>query len=204
MRRLAFVALQFAALSTLATTLFGEAPVPHKSAEFIVTEPSGKQIPLSSFKGKVVVLTFMYTTCPHCQREAQMVTKLQHDYAAKGFQALGAAFNFEDKDAPAVRSATVSKFISDFGVGYPVGYSSPINVQNYLGLSVMDRYVVPQIAVIDRKGNVVKQSNPTTGSEELQTEASLRALVEKLLKEGTTTSSNTSSSAPAAKVAKTN
>ena len=185
MRKLASVAL------FLATTVaaFAAAPVPRKAPEFTVTDPSGKVVSLSSFKGKVVVMTFMYTTCPHCQREAAMVTKLQKDYAAKGFQAFGAAFNFEDKDTPAVRGATVAKFNADFGVGYPVGHTSPAAVMAFLGLSVMDRYVVPQVAVIDRKGNVVKQSDPTNGSEELQTEASLRALVETLLKEGTAISS---------------
>lgn len=190
-----------AVLIALAASAFGAAPVPRKSPDFVVTDPSGKQISLSSFKGKVVVVTFMYTTCPHCQHEAQMVTKLQKDYAARGFQALGAAFNFQDTDANGVKSATVAKFISDFGVGYPVGYASQNAVQSYLGLSVMDRYVVPQVAIIDRKGNVVKQSDATMGSEELQTEATLRAIVEKLLKE----SAATSGAIPAGKtVAKAN
>jgi peroxiredoxin len=203
MRKLATAYLSFAILSSVLVTTpaFAAAPVPRKAAEFTATDPTGKPISLASLKGKVVVMTFMYTTCPHCQHEAQMVTKLQHDYAAKGFQAMGAAFNFEDKDPAPMRAATVAKFISEFGVGYPVGYSSPLAVQTFLGLSVMDRYVVPQVAVIDRKGMVVAQSDPTMGSEELQTEASLRALVEKLLKGGVATSSAT---VPPVKTAKAN
>jgi thiol-disulfide isomerase/thioredoxin len=199
MRKLASAAL---ILASAAFLFAGTPTLPRKSPDLVITDVSGKPVSLSAYKGKVVVLTFMYTTCPHCQREAQMVTKLQKDYAAKGFQALGAAFNFEDKDTAATKSSTVQKFISEFGVGYPVGYISREQAQGYLAISVMDRYVVPQIAVLDRKGNIVKQSDSTMGSEELQTEASLRAVIEKLLKEGAAT---TSSAAPAAKaVAKSN
>ena len=165
------------------------APVlPRKSPELTFTDTSGKPVSLSSYKGKVVLLAFMYTTCPHCQREAQMVTKLQQEYGPRGFQALGIAFNFTDKEAPAVRAATVSRFNQEFGVGFPTGHSGQEAVQVYLGLSVMDRYVVPQIALLDRQGNIVKQSDPTMGSEELQTESTLRAAIEKLLGGGATTS----------------
>lgn len=197
MRKLASAAM---ILAFAAFAFAGTPPLPRKSPEFTITEVSGKPINLSAYKGKVVVLTFMYTTCPHCQHEAQMVTKLQHDYASKGFQALGAAFNFEDNDPAATKAGIVQKFISDFNVGYPVGYAPRNAVQGYLGISVMDRYVVPQIAVIDRKGNIVEQSDSTLGSEKLQTEASLRAVVEKLLAEGVTTSS----ALHGAKVAKAN
>lgn len=197
MRKLASAAL---VLAFAAFAFAGTPPLPRKSPEFVITDVTGKPISVSSYKGKVVVLTFMYTTCPHCQRESQMVTKLQKDYGAKGFQALGAAFNFEDKDPATTKAGTVQKFNSEFNVGYPVGYANRDAVQGYLGISVMDRYVVPQVAVLDRKGNIVKQSDSTLGSEELQTEASLRAIIEKLLAEGTTTSS----AAPAAKATKVN
>lgn len=174
-----------AALLTAGAALaFAAAPVPRKSAEFTFTDPSGKQVSLSSYKGKVVAFAFMYTTCPHCQREAQMLTKLQRELGPRGFQALGAAFNFMPADTTATRAATTNKFIQDFGIGFPVGHASQESVQAYLGISVMDRYVVPQIAVIDKNGMVVKQSDPTLGSEELQTEATLRALIEKLLVSG--------------------
>ena len=169
-------------------------PVPRKSPEFTVTDPSGKQILLSSFKGKVVVMPLMFTTCPHCQAEARMLTKLQMEFAGRGLQVLGVAFN-DEANAP-----VVAQFIKEFNVGFPVGYSSRASVISYLGLSVMDRWVVPQVAVIDRKGMIVAQSE-ATGTVDLQTESYMRTLIDKLLKEGATTTST----APAKKtVAKTN
>jgi len=170
----------------LAVSALAAPPVPRKSPEFTITEPSGKQILLSSLKGKVVVFTFMYTTCPHCQREAQMVTKLYKELGPKGMEAVGVAFN--DANGP-----LVAQFVKEFNVGYPVGYATREAVQSYLGISVMDRYVVPQIAVIDRKGMIVEQSDALQGTPALQDENSLRQIVMKHL--GAATSPTTTSSA---------
>jgi peroxiredoxin len=185
----AFVALTVSAVAT--------PPVPRKSPEFTVTDVSGKPILLSSLKGKIVVMPFMFTTCPHCQREAQMLTKLQQEFAARGVVMLGTVFN----DA---NGAMAAQFVKEFNIGFQVGYATRDAVVSYLGLSVLDRWVVPQVAIIDRKGNVVAQS-AATGTPELQDEAYLRNFLDKLVKEG----GASGSAAPGAKtapktVAKTN
>jgi peroxiredoxin len=178
------------AFVALTVSAFAIPPVPRKSPEFTITQPAGGQILLSSLKGKVVVMPFMFTTCPHCQREAQMLTKLQKEFAPRGVVMLGTVFN----DANA---ALASQFVREFNIGFPVGFASKDSVTSYLGLSVMDRWVVPQIAIIDKKGNVVAQS-AATGTPELQDETYLRNFIEKLLKDGAPSSS---SAAPAAKPA---
>lgn len=180
-------ALAATAFVALTVSAFAGPPVPRKSPEFTITDPAGKQILLSSYKGKVVVMPFMFTTCPHCQREAQMLTKLQQEFASRGVVMLGTIFN--DANGP-----MATQFVREFNIGFPVGYASRDQVTSYLGLSVMDRWVVPQVAIIDRKGNVVAQS-VATGTPELQDEVYLRNLIDKLAKEGATSSS----AAPAAK-----
>jgi peroxiredoxin len=162
-----------AVLLAFTASAFATPPVPRKSAEFTITEPSGKQVLLSSFKGKIVVMPLMFTTCPHCQREAQMLTKLQKEFAARGVVMQGVVFN--DATGP-----MAAQFVKEFGIGFDVGFASRDAVVSYLGLSVMDRWVVPQVAIIDRKGNVVAQSL-ATGSPELQDEAYLRTFLEKLV-----------------------
>jgi len=182
-----------AAFLALTASAFAGPPVPRKSPEFTITDPAGKQILLSSFKGKIVVMPLMFTTCPHCQREAQMLTKLQREFIAKGVIMQGVVFN--DANGP-----MAAQFVKEFQIGFPVGFATRDSVVSYLGLSVMDRWVVPQVAIIDRKGNIVAQSL-ATGSPELQDEAYLRNFLEKLVAAG----SPTSSTAPATKtVAKTN
>jgi peroxiredoxin len=171
-------AITFVALTVSA---FAAPPVPRKSPEFTITDPSGKQILLSSFKGKVVVMPLMFTTCPHCQNEAKMLTKLQKEFAGRPLQVLGTAFNDE------ANGPVVAQFIKEFNVGFPVGYAKRDSVISYLGLSVMDRWVVPQVAVIDKKGNIVAQSD-AMGTPTLQDENYMRTLIDKLLKEGATTS----------------
>jgi len=189
MRNLAMRALAATAFVALTVAAFATPPVPRKSPEFTSTDPSGKPMLLSSLKGKIVVMPFMFTTCPHCQREAQMLTKLQQEFAAKGVVMLGTVFN-------EANGAMAAQFVKEFNIGFPVGYATRDAVISYLGLSVLDRWVVPQIAIIDRKGNVVAQS-AATGTPELQDEAFLRNFLDKLVKE----SGASGSAAPGAKSA---
>jgi len=171
MRLAAFTASLALAISALAMP-----PVPRKSPEFTIVEPSGKQTLLSSLKGKVVVIEFLSTTCPHCQQASMMFSRLYKELGPRGFQPLGVAFN------TGVTPAMVTGFVQQFGATYPVGYSSAETVYSYLGFSVMDRVMVPQIVVIDRKGMIRAQS-PVAGDPNLQNEAYIRNLIEGLLKE---------------------
>ena len=71
----------------------GHPSVPRKAAEFVFQMVDGPQQLLSMYKGKTIVLALMYTTCPHCQKTAQVLSKVQTEYAGKGVQVLGAVFD---------------------------------------------------------------------------------------------------------------
>src|ERR1700676_1662449 len=96
MRNLPVPILMALATSLIAGSLFaGEAPkrgpvVPRKAPEFVFQMVDGPQQLLSMYKGKAIVLALMYTTCPHCQKTAQLLAKVQTEYAPKGVQVLGA------------------------------------------------------------------------------------------------------------------
>ena len=60
------------------------ADVPRPSPDFAVNLTDGRQIHVNEYKGKVVVLAFILTTCPHCQFTSQVLTKLQQEYAPRG------------------------------------------------------------------------------------------------------------------------
>ena len=186
-----------AAFLALTVTAIAGPPVPRKSPEFVITDPSGKPVPISSFKGKIVVMPLMFTTCPHCQREAQMLTKLQKEFSARGVVMQGTVFNNAN-------GAMASQFVKEFNIGFPVGFNTRDQVVGYLGLSVMDRWVVPQVVIIDKTGTIVAQS-AAEGTPDLQDEAYIRNFLEKLLKGTAAAPAKTSSTAPAPKtVAKTN
>jgi peroxiredoxin len=168
----------FLAVSLSALTLSAQPPTPRKAPELTIVEPTGKQVLLSSFKGKVVALAFVFTTCPHCQAECQVLTKLNNELGPKGFQPLAVAFNDN-------AGMLVNSFIQNFHLNFPVGYAARDTVVNYLQLDDKSPWNVPQIVLIDRKGNIVAQSAPK-GTEELQEESPLRAKITGLL--GTTVS----------------
>jgi peroxiredoxin len=151
-------------------------PVPRPAGEFRFVDASGMTRNLSQYRGKVVVMQFLYTTCTHCQATARMLSKLQSELGSRGVQVLGIAF---DPDAQAKPEA-VRNFIGANGVTFPVGAASSESVLGYLGISLMERFMVPQIVIVDRKGMVRAQSE-AQGSAELQDETHLRSLLTDLL-----------------------
>ncbi len=154
------------------------APVPRPSKQFTVSTPQGQRILLSSLKGKVVVVQFLFTWCPHCQAFSKVLTQLNAEYGPRGFQALGVGF--EDD----VTKQKVVDYTKQYA-GFPVGISNRSTVLGYLGISELERIGVPQIVVIDRKG-VIREQTSSQGGGPLGDPAHLKPLIEKLLAEGAT------------------
>jgi len=169
-------------------------PVLRKSPEFVSKFVDGKEMLLSSLKGKVVALLMVHTTCPHCQHTSQVFTQLYNEYGARGFQPVDAAFN-------TMANMYVSDFVKTYRIGYPVGFSTPEEVMAYLGFNVMQRYTVPQIVWIDRKGNIRSQTQAEDGDPSLYQEGYWRNMIETLLKESATTSVHHTTAAKAHPVA---
>jgi len=183
-------------------------PVPRPAKELVITEPSGKKTLLTSLKGKVVYVQFLFTTCPHCQHLSQVMTKISADLAPKGLQVLGVGFDNPggSPEGTPPTPAMITNYAKQFA-GFPVGFSQRDTVLSYLGISVMDRMVVPQIVIVDRKGVIRAQSeakgesaniNGASGPyEQLQDDTYLRKFLGELLKEGaTTTTSSATKKAP--------
>ena len=150
-------------------------PVPRPSTEFTFVAPNGTQTLLSSFKGKVVVIQFLSTTCPHCQALSKVLNKMSSDMGP-GVQFIGVAFN---EATPAMAEA----YARSEAVRIPIDYAPHETVLGYLGYSIMERLTVPQMVIIDKKGIIRAQSEPM-GTEELSSEPYLRKLITGLMAEG--------------------
>jgi peroxiredoxin len=159
-------------------------PVVRPSPEFKIRFVDGTQVSLSSFRGKVVALLFVHTTCPHCQHASEVFNRLYTEYGSRGFQPIDVAFN-------AMANLYVHDFIRDHNLTYPVGFGTPEDVLNYMGFSLMERYVVPQIVWIDRKGNIRSQT-PPMGDDKLLNEAYWRSMIDTLTKETSSEPAHTS------------
>src|SRR5215472_10168261 len=72
--------------------LAATAPVPRQSPELKFLDAGGREVLLSSFKGKVVVLEFLFLRSEHCIRVAQTLNRLNGELGPRGFQAVGVAF----------------------------------------------------------------------------------------------------------------
>jgi peroxiredoxin len=173
--RLRSLSLSVGFLALGVCSLLATTPAPRKSPEFNISEPSGQQTALSSFKGKVVVVEFLLTNCPHCMRVAKMLGKLQGELGPQGLQTIGVAFDSN------INGEAVTKFSRDLGVTYLVGTSSSAEVDSYLGRAATERLMVPQIVVIDRTGVIRAQSHPV-GEANLEDETYLRNFLTNLLK----------------------
>ena len=163
----------FLALTLVSLSILAQPQMPRKAPEITINEPSGKQSLLTSYRGKVVLLAFIFTTCSHCQAECGVINKLHDELGDKGFQPLAVAFNDN-------AGMLVNAFVQNFHINFPVGYAARPTVTDYLGLDDKKPWNVPQIVLIDRKGMIVAQST-SQGSEELQEEAPLRKKITDLL-----------------------
>jgi len=105
-------------------------PVPRPSTEFTFVAPNGTQTLLSSFKGKVVVIQFLSTTCPHCQALSKVLNKMSSDMGP-GVQFIGVAFN---EATPAMAEA----YARSEAVRIPIDYAPHETVLGYLGYSIME------------------------------------------------------------------
>lgn len=186
----------FAAAAALGVSALAAPPVPRPATPLEISDPSGSHYQLSTYKGKVVVVQFLFTTCPHCQAFSAMLSKLQTEYGPRGFQAFGLAFNEE------ANASTIRAYQSQNHVNFPIGVAAAAptprdTVLNFMQFSAIMRLVVPQIALIDRKGMIVEQTeqDPQTLAP-LQDEPHLRASIEKALGPASGTTSKKGPAAP--------
>lgn len=152
-----------------------------KSPEFTITDYSGKSTQLSSFKGKVVVMEFLFINSQHCMRVATTLNKLNNELGPRGFQAVGIVF-----DPPNTASSgeqLLPAVVNYLKLTYPLGYASKDEVDNYLGRNGNEILNIPQVVVIDRAGMIRATSGGRGGDPTLEDENSLRNLISGLLSE---------------------
>ncbi len=117
-----------------------------QAPEFAIKMPEGGEKLLSSYRGKAVCLALFYTTCPHCQDMAKMLSsQIVPEYGPKGVQVIAAAFDPEAK-------TQVADFAKQYVKGFPIGYVDRGEVNEFLQKSVMTVLYVPIMVFIDRKG----------------------------------------------------
>jgi len=160
----------------LSANLIQAAEIPRPAPDFAIQMPNGKQIKVSDYRGKVLGLTFILTTCPHCQKTTQLWDNIYPELAPKGLEVVEAALN-ENPD--------IAAFVSQFKVPFPVGTAGVLPALDFIQWPKDKRPLVPFLVFIDRKGVIRAQY---TGVDEsffdANQEQHMRDEVLKLLNEG--------------------
>jgi thiol-disulfide isomerase/thioredoxin len=114
--------------------------------DFTMKDLDGKDVSLSSFKGKVVLLNFWATWCGPCKAEIPGFVELQNQYGKDGLIVVGYSV---DDEAPKARA-----FANEYKINYPV----------LLGLGredVQEAYGpiwgIPASFIISREGKVCQK-----------------------------------------------
>jgi peroxiredoxin len=152
----------------------GSEVIPHKSPELAFKIPGQGDRLLTQYRGKVVALEFILTTCPHCQAASQVMNRMQERYGSKGFEAVDVAI---DPNA----DLKVENFAKEHHVNFPVGWTSLEQMMAYMGFT--ERPVVPQLSLIDRDGNI-HYATPRLGDGESMKEDVIEKRIEELLDRG--------------------
>jgi peroxiredoxin len=177
-----------AGLASITALLFAaDANTPRKAPELAFTVPGQGQKLLSQYRGKVVALEFIFTTCPHCQAASRVMTKYQQELGSRGFQAIDVAIN-DNADL------LVDNFVKDYQVGFPVGWTPRDQMLTFMGFSMAERFVVPQLVVIDRKGIIRYQTPPLADDAygKLMNEDVIKQHIEELLSQNSSASGHSS------------
>lgn len=169
---------QFLALSGVWVTGAAGATIPRKAPELAVFLPGGRQLLLSSYRGKVVAVEFLLTTCPHCQRASSIMNKLYQELGPKGFQPLGYAVNDPDL-------SLVPHYSQRLALQFPVGAGPREQVLGFMQVPpAQPRMLMPMIAFIDKQGAIRAQYAGNEPFFNEQEEQNMRKQIESLLAEG--------------------
>ncbi|MFN0102750.1 MAG: peroxiredoxin family protein [Bryobacteraceae bacterium] len=142
--------MRFFALAALAAFSLVAAEVPRPAPDFTVRMANGKDVKLSDYNGKVVVVEFLLTTCPHCQRASQGMNKVYRELGSQGLQPIGVAVND-------MANMLVDDYVKQFNLDFPVGWSLRDPVINFLQHPVMMMMNFPNLVIIDRTGQIRHQ-----------------------------------------------
>ena len=175
-------------LLLLALTSVLSATDPRPAPELVIKSATGQEQLLSKFRGKVVAVEFLLTTCPHCQKASQNMQKLYKELGPQGFQPVGIAIN-------EMANMLIVDYAKQFSLTYPIGHSHRDAAMQFLAHPVMMSMLMPQLVVIDRKG-IIRHQFPGGDKFFDNEEKNLREVLLPLLKAGGGTAATPTSAAP--------
>jgi thiol-disulfide isomerase/thioredoxin len=123
------------------------APDGHRRApDFRIRTLDGRQIALSDFRGKVLVVDFWATWCPPCREEVPLLVDLKTTHGDRGLEILGLTIEDPEDEVEQVRH-----FVREFGVNYTIGFAPEGMFEAFVGPG---EHPIPQTFLFDREGRL--------------------------------------------------
>jgi peroxiredoxin len=119
----------------LGTTIGSKAP------EIVLPSPDGKEIALSSLRGKVVLIDFWASWCGPCRKEMPNVVRAYAKYKTKGFEIYGVSLDKE--------KGKWVEAIKEEGITWP-------QVSDLLYWHAIEG--IPYTVLLDREGNIIAKN----------------------------------------------
>ncbi len=111
----------------------------------------GTPHPLSSLKGRAVLLVFWATWCPHCREEMPAVKKLYERYRERGLEIVAVT-----RHSKGQTDEDVANYMKEQGIPFPVAIDAGGATSSAYGVSG-----IPAAALVDPAGKVVWRNHPS-------------------------------------------
>ena len=111
-------------------------------------DENGKEMKLSDYKGKVILLNFWATWCPPCRKELPDLSTISGELKDKDFKMIGVSVDDNQE--------VLNSFLKSNNLSYTILYEPNQLVSKYMESAGQNQNVVPQTYIIDKNGKVVE------------------------------------------------
>lgn len=117
---------------------------PRRAPGFALLDLNGEIHDLADYRGKVVIIEFMQSTCPHCAGFTNILAQVQRQYGDKvAILAVG--------NPPADTAASLKQYAAGHKITYPVMFDCGQMAYSYVRRGNID---LPAVYIIDGSGMI--------------------------------------------------
>jgi len=125
----------------------GNSKAKNEMVDFSWSE-DGKDMKLSDYKGKVILLNFWATWCPPCRKELPDLSQISTELQGKDFVMIGVSVDDNQE--------VLNKFLETNRLPYTIVFEPTELVGKYMSTAGQTQNVVPQTYIINKEGKVVE------------------------------------------------
>ena len=109
---------------------------------------NGRDVKLSDYKGKVILVNFWATWCPPCKKELPSLSQISNELKDKDFKMEGVSVDDNQ--------SVLNSYLQSNSLPYTIVHEPDQLVQKYMSATGQRDNVIPQTYLIDKKGKVVE------------------------------------------------